>query len=84
MGFVVCGGCGGRISDHGTEYEASLFPDVNETDDGKCFDVFECQECGSLTIFYRLYGSSGFYVYTPKNGKNNELTRISIDQFDNG
>jgi hypothetical protein len=81
MGSVSCGECGKPIPDHSGCYEAELYPDIWNKDDGKCFEVYECQECGSLSIFYDKYGGSGFYVYTPKSGKNNEITLTSTDEF---
>lgn len=81
MGHVTCGQCSSLISDHSGQYEAELYPDLWNIEDGKCFDVYECQECGSLTIFYNFHSRKGFHVYTPKNGKNNELTRTDACKF---
>lgn len=84
MGYVICGECQESIPDHSGCYEAALYPDVNNQIEGKSFEVYECQDCGSLTIFYDKYSGKGFHVYTSKNGKCNDLTTTKVGELRGG
>lgn len=84
---IICGKCDNIIIDIGTCNEGTLFPDPDQIDDtfGKNIQVFECSQCGSLTMLWSVWpdGENKSLTYEPINKKYNELLFITPEEFYN-
>ncbi len=81
---IVCGNCETTISDVGTCNMGVLFtdPDMIEDTWEKCIQVYECHECGALTMLWTTWGDKDHVlVYKPDNGKDNEIMNIRSDEY---
>lgn len=81
---VSCGSCNKIISDVGTCNMGVLFTDPDNIEDTwkKCISVYECGDCGSLTMLWKTWEDKEHRkIYTPTSGKNNDLMSIRQDEY---
>lgn len=82
---IICGKCDHVISDIGRDNEGLIFPDPDNVTDtfGKNIQFYECNKCGAITLFWRVWpdGVEKYLVYEPVNKKYNEITFISPYEF---
>ena len=82
---VPCGNCNHIISDVGTCDMGILYPEPDDISGcwQKAFEVFECRECGALTLYWCVWpnGEDKTAVFLPKEGKYLELMNTRNEEF---